>query len=107
MLNDGTQQLAGISTSDSHNSISSVASTMFTGSSHATALNYSTRANYKDTNDFIICNSTTGALYYDADGSVVGAAVQFAVLPVGLGSYPSTHLFSHSKQLYIRSVVYM
>lgn len=33
-----------------------------------------------DTNDYIVYNTTTGALYYDADGSGAGAKVQFATL---------------------------
>jgi Ca2+-binding RTX toxin-like protein len=33
-----------------------------------------------DTNDFIVYNSTTGALYYDADGSDAGAAVQITLI---------------------------
>lgn len=38
-----------------------------------------------DSNDYIVYNMSTGAMYYDADGSGSGAAVQFAVLKAGLG----------------------
>jgi Ca2+-binding RTX toxin-like protein len=33
-----------------------------------------------DSNDYIVYNKETGAIYYDADGSGAGAAVQFATL---------------------------
>jgi Ca2+-binding RTX toxin-like protein len=37
-----------------------------------------------DANDFVIYNSVTGVLFYDADGSGVGGATQIAVLGIGL-----------------------
>lgn len=37
-----------------------------------------------DANDFIIYNKTTGAVFYDADGSGVGEAVQFVGVTPGL-----------------------
>jgi serralysin len=41
-----------------------------------------------DANDRVVYNTTTGALYYDADGSESGAAVQIALL--GTSSHPTT-----------------
>jgi Ca2+-binding RTX toxin-like protein len=41
-----------------------------------------------DANDRVVYNTTTGALYYDADGSGSGAAVQIALL--GTSSHPTT-----------------
>ena len=38
----------------------------------------------KDANDFILYDTATGALSYDADGNGAGAAVQFAQLGTGL-----------------------
>jgi Ca2+-binding RTX toxin-like protein len=38
-----------------------------------------------DSNDYILYNTTTGALSYDADGIGAGAAVQFAIL----GTHPT------------------
>lgn len=40
----------------------------------------STDGSAADTNDYILYNTTTGALFYDADGSGKGVAVQFATL---------------------------
>jgi serralysin len=45
-----------------------------------------------DLNDFIIYDDTTGALYYDSNGSAAGQKVQFAHLDPGL-SLSHTDLF--------------
>jgi len=42
--------------------------------------NLSTTGVATDADDYVVYNSTTGALYYDADGNGGGAAVQFALL---------------------------
>ena len=34
----------------------------------------------KDSNDYIVYNKNKGVLFYDADGSGTGAAVQFAAI---------------------------
>jgi Ca2+-binding RTX toxin-like protein len=44
----------------------------------------STAGTAKDANDFIIHDTDSGALFYDADGSGAGAAVQFAIVTVGV-----------------------
>jgi Ca2+-binding RTX toxin-like protein len=48
-----------------------------TGALSADNFAYNTAA---DGNDYLVFNTSTGALYYDADGNGVGAAVQFATL---------------------------
>jgi uncharacterized delta-60 repeat protein len=53
-----------------------------TGVLNAANLKISTGAS--DANDFIVYNPSTGALFYDADGSGAGAAVQIATVGVNL-----------------------
>ena len=66
------------------------------------AANFKTGATAADANDYVIYNSGTGALYYDADGSGGGVATQIAVLGVnlvlnqcGFCSYLATFHHSH------------
>ncbi len=46
----------------------------------------------KDANDFIVYDTDSGALYYDADGNGAGAAIQFATL-VGTPSITAADFF--------------
>ena len=60
--------------------------TQFGSTGALSATNFATNA-ATDYNDYIIYNTSTGALYYDADGNYSGAAVQFAVL--GTSTHPA------------------
>jgi len=51
------------------------------------SLNFATAAVAADSNDYIIYNNSTGALYYDADGNGAGLAVQIALL--GATTHPA------------------
>jgi Ca2+-binding RTX toxin-like protein len=50
------------------------------------ASNFVVGAAAVDSNDYVIYNSATGALFYDADGSGTGVAVQIAV--IGATNHP-------------------
>ena len=60
--------------------LSTIGSGNFVSSAGATAL---------DTTDYLIFNTTNNYLYYDADGSGVGAMVHFATLNVDITSFTS------------------
>ncbi|PVE23015.1 hypothetical protein DC522_18150 [Microvirga sp. KLBC 81] len=47
----------------------------------------------QDTNDYIIYNKSTGALYYDADGSGAGLAVKFATVSPNLTTMSARDFF--------------
>jgi Ca2+-binding RTX toxin-like protein len=51
-----------------------------TGTLSADSFRASTDGTAGDSNDYILYNTTTGGLYYDADGSGAGLAIQFATL---------------------------
>ena len=58
--------------------------TLGVGALNAANFRSSTNGTAGDTNDFILYNSTNGALLYDADGSGALASVQFASLAANL-----------------------
>ncbi|WP_299162690.1 family 16 glycosylhydrolase [Accumulibacter sp.] len=55
-----------------------------TGSLAAGSFRAAAGVSAADADDFILYDSASGALYYDADGNAAGAAVQFASLSSGL-----------------------
>ena len=61
--------------------------TSFGATGNLTANLFSSGTTAQDADDRISYNSTTGALYYDADGTGSGAAVQIAIL--GTSSHPT------------------
>jgi Ca2+-binding RTX toxin-like protein len=58
--------------------------TGLTAGNYITAAQFTIGAAAADADDRIIYNSTTGALFFDADGNGAGAAKQFATLSAGL-----------------------
>ena len=46
-----------------------------------------------DSNDFLLYDTATGALYYDADGNLPGLRVQFAVITGLNGTLDATDFF--------------
>ena len=68
---------------DIFSALSSIEAENFVSAAGATAL---------EANDFLIFNTTNNFLYYDADGSGVGAMVHFATLNVDITSHTSFEL---------------
>lgn len=60
------------------------ASLQYTGTLAAANFRASTAGTAADANDFILYDTDSGGLYYDADGSGAGAALQVAIVGVGL-----------------------
>lgn len=58
-----------------------------TGTLNSANFRANTTGTASDANDYILYNTTTGALSYDADGSGSGVAVQFALL--GVNTHPT------------------
>ena len=58
--------------------------TQLTATGVLSADNFKIGAAAADANDYVIYNSNTGALYYDANGSDAGGATQIAVLGIDL-----------------------
>lgn len=58
--------------------------TTLTTTGTLTADKFRTGTQALDANDFIIYNNATGAIFYDADGSGIGAAIQIAIVGTAL-----------------------
>lgn len=63
-----------------HIQLSAAIFTKLAGAANLADHFYDTSLGAQGANDFIVYNSLTGALYYDANGSAVGTGVQFATL---------------------------
>jgi uncharacterized delta-60 repeat protein len=83
----GIDIIADFSPTDDTIKLKNVFFTALAETGRLNSANFVTSNTAVDNNDFIIYNNTTGALFYDADGSGLGSAVQIAVL--GLTTHPT------------------